>query len=520
MAKTNTNKIIFFSFCLIILFSVVKGIPENPTSEELNTFKWKENGPFELSPERGRFALIYSIAEDKSLQYSKKLALFPMPDLAVSEKGDYVSMFTPGVSILALPGYILGKYFGAAQLGAFSAIALFAVFNIILIIKICGELGIHPLAAKLGALSFAFATPAFSYATTLYQHHISVFIILLSILLLLKWKNWLSLALVWFLLAFSIVVDNPNIFLIIPVIFYAFSRIISAIKRENGLEINLKPIKTLTLGAMIIPFGFLLWFNMASHGNPFQLSGTLPNAEIIESHSALEEKTIIKSIHEIETGEGSQDEKNVLGFFNTRNLFNGFYIHIFSPDRGVVWYAPVIFLGIYGLILLYRKKRNIAAVNVIVATIGINIIVYSLWGDPYGGWAFGSRYLILSYSLLVIGVAAALSAMQRNYYFLFIFFILFFYSAGVNALGAVTTNANPPKIEVLALEEKSGREEKYTYERNWDYLNNTGSKSFFFQSYAKNFVSARQYYEIIVSFISLAAAFLTLSLFLSNRRKQ
>ena len=43
-------------------------------------------------------------------------------------------------------------------------------------------------------------------------------------------------------------------------------------------------------------------------------------------------------------------------FFKTRNLLNGFYIHLLSPDRGIIYYAPVILLGLLGFLFLLAKK--------------------------------------------------------------------------------------------------------------------------------------------------------------------
>src|SRR3990167_9827779 len=101
-------------FCTVILALGIRGLSGNPTAEELNSFQWKDSGPLELSPERGRFALLYSIVEDNSLQFSLPIARFATPDLGLSPDGKYVSLFAPAVSFIAIPGYVIGKYFGAS----------------------------------------------------------------------------------------------------------------------------------------------------------------------------------------------------------------------------------------------------------------------------------------------------------------------------------------------------------------------------------------------------------------------
>ncbi len=58
----NKNKlslfinIVLFFFCMVILLGSVRGLAGNPTIEDLNNPTWKENGPFQLSNENGRFA--------------------------------------------------------------------------------------------------------------------------------------------------------------------------------------------------------------------------------------------------------------------------------------------------------------------------------------------------------------------------------------------------------------------------------------------------------------------------------
>src|SRR5438105_4429802 len=100
--------ILFIAFCAFILSFSLRGLPGNPTPAELNTKVWKDNGPFELSNERGRFALLYSVIEDHKLNFSVDLAKFAVPDLAYTN-GKYVSLFAPGVSFIDIPGYLLGK---------------------------------------------------------------------------------------------------------------------------------------------------------------------------------------------------------------------------------------------------------------------------------------------------------------------------------------------------------------------------------------------------------------------------
>src|SRR3989344_9272986 len=205
-----------------------------------------------------------------------------MPDLGY-KNGLFVSLFAPGVSFLVIPGYIIGRFFEAGQVGAFAAIALFALFNAFLIRKIAIALGINPYASSLGALIFLFATPAFAYGVSLYQHHISTFLILLSIYVLLRFKSIWSLCLVWFLCAVSISVDYPNLFLMFPIAIYGLGRLFQINKISEKYILKIKTLGFLTFAVALIPLMFFFWFNFHSYGNPMQLSGTIGAAPALDA---------------------------------------------------------------------------------------------------------------------------------------------------------------------------------------------------------------------------------------------
>lgn len=493
-----------FSFWALLFFSVlvflfaIRGLPGNPTAEEMMASEaWRSEGPLELSPERGRFALLYSIVEDESLFFSLPVARLATPDLAINREGKFVSLFAPFLSFLLIPGYFIGKMLGASVLGATAMIGIFAIGNAFLIRAITMRLGAGKGAASLGALAFLFGTPAFAYATTLYQHHVSVFALLLSIYVLLRWRGFGSLVAVSLLAGVSVPLDNPNAILFLPIVLWAITRVVWIRFDRNGAKIFAKPAYLLSGLAASIPFGIFFWYNMAVNGGAFQLSGTLPSIPAISADGrALDNDPNQKN----EKRQEESDEKTAVGFFKTRNILNGLYIHLVSPDRGVVRYAPVILFGVLGFFLLYRERRY-AIANVLVGVSILLLLLYSLWGDPWGGWAFGSRYLIPAYALFAIGVGIALEHWKRSFVFLSVFFSILFFSMGVNTLGALTSSANPPQVQVLELEALSRKEQKYTMARNWQYLQEFGSKSFLYRVWLHHFVSAETYYWMVAAFL-------------------
>lgn len=497
-------------FCLAILLFSLRGLPGTPNATELNNKVWKDAGPLELSPERGRFALTYSLIEDKSFQFSLPVARFATPDLGYWN-GNYVSLFAPGLSMLIIPGYVLGKSIGLSQVGSFAIISLFAVLNFVLIRGIAGLLGANRKASFIAGLAFLFATPAFAYAVTLYQHHISTFLILLSTFLLIRFKNrWWSLCAIWFLCGVSLIVDYPNLFLMAPIGVAAVLSMFSITKKKTiGTIISLHSKLLFTFIGVILPIVVFGMANFYSYGNPMQLAGTVPYiAEIDENGEPVipldeEGNKVVEDLSEVEA-------QSSVTFFHPRNIVNGLYIHTLSIDRSVFIYTPVILFGLLGAYLLY--KRNNQYLQLLVGIAAVNLILYSMWGDPWGGWAFGSRYLIPTYAILAIFIAIALSTYAKNKILLIIFGIIMSYSIAVNTLGALTSNANPPRVQILALEEQTGIEQKYTYERNINYLINTGSKSFIYNTYVKNYITPIEYYLIIAGLITIVSGSLIVTL--------
>lgn len=389
--------------------------------------------------------------------------------------------------------------FGFAQVGAFAIISMFALLNTILIRKIAIKLGANSLASTIAAMTFLFATPAFTYGVTLYQHHISTFLILLSIYILLTYRSLWATAAIWFLFAASLPIDNPNLFLMAPIALAAAGRFFytKKIKRSEYLGFRYKGI--ITFLAAILPLAFFMWFNQMSYGSPFQLGGTVASVKAIDVNgNPAAPKTVDAASAEKLLNPETQ-QKSAVRFFQTRNLVNGFYEHFISRDRGMLYFTPVIFFSLIGMYFLYKKNSSMT--SLLLGIIGATVLLYSMWGDPYGGWAFGSRYLVPAYAIAAIFIAEALTSVRRKTLLILLFFILLSYSVAVNTLGAITSSRNPPKAEVLSLEKLSGHEEKYSYDRNYQFLKANQSKSFVWQTYLSSFITAETYYWILTGCI-------------------
>lgn len=507
------GNVVFFLFCAVILFFSLRGLPGNPTAKELNTQAWKDNGPFELSPERGRFALLYSLVEDNSFSFSTDLARFTVPDLGYFH-GKYVSLFAPALSFLLIPGYVFGKAIGISQVGAQAIIALFALLNLLLIRAIAIRWGASPLAATIAGFTFLFATPAFTYAGTLYQHHVSTFLILLALYLLIRFTTIWSLLVIWMLCAFSLSVDYPNFFLMVPIGIAALARSIWIQRHEGSIDIKVSFIRLLTIMSVIIPMIFFFWTNTVSYGNPLQLAGAVRQVTGIKANGSpvFKNDSPVKDAKQIATDNDPQ--QNIIAFFKNRNLITGMYILLLSPDRGVLFYTPSMFFAIVGIILAFRHKKPF--LSLLLGVLGINILLYAMWGDPWGGWAFGARYLIPAYAILSLFIAIALTNFRKSVPFLGFFFLILVISLGINTMGVITTSENPPQVQIQEVEKLSHKKAYYTIENNVMFLSQGKAKAFVFDAVAHNYLSAWNYYILLTTIIMSFAA--VLIVYLSRER--
>ena len=459
--------------------------------------------PFELSPERGRYALTLAIAEDKTFQLKDEIARMALPDLGYY-KGNFFSIFPPGISILVLPFYLLGKMINFAQLAVFSVPAIFAVLNSILIFLILKKFEVRSSYAFIASLIFSFATTSWSYAVTLYQHHITTFLILSGFYYVLRFQKyrklyWIWGLLVWLNYAVGLVIDSPNGLLLLPIMIYFLTSSFEIKIISTQLNIKLKTVIVYT----IIPFlviGFLYgYYNYSYFGDWFKIRKNLIKVTDIKDGNIISnEDTSVTP------------QKYVLGLFDAKNIPNGLYTLLVSNERGLFYYSPIMALALLGVISAYKKR--VRETIILVSLISLNIFLYSAFGDPWGGWAFGPRYLIPSMAILSIFLGFAYHSI-RSFWFRLISFPFIIYSVAVALLGALTTSQIPPRVEAIPL----GID--YTYIRNLKFLESGQTGSFAYNYFFKNYLSLAQYWLVIfISIVILMSIFLFVAPYLERRK--
>lgn len=473
----------------VLLAVVIKG--DRGTDGSLAYQKNKDGkltGPFESSGSSSRYALAEAIAKSGTFFFNDEQARLAAPDL-VLHNGKYFSIFTPGVSFAVLPFYLLGNLFGIPQLTTYAATALVAFVNLLLVVLITRKLGAGTTASIISGFLFLFGTNALTYALTLTQHHLSILIVLLATLIMFKRPTLLRNLLLGLLYGAGLLIDLPNAIILLPTVLYALGQHIQILTTDKTINLKLK-LSMIFLALGCIPlFSVFSWYNKQTTGSYTILTQFLGRSDYPPK---------LKTT----TAQKPRDPYAPTLPFYSRLQLNGLYVLVLSNERGWLYYSPIVFIGMAGLFLAAKRKETQKVTVVILTMAGLTVTMYSTFGDPWGGWSFGPRYLLPATALATTGVGLAIERWKRNILFSVLFLSVAGYSIYVGSLGAFTTTQVPPKQEADHLATFI----PYTYEYNQQLIEQNKTGSLVYNLWLKGQVSlsnvVTMYQGIAIIFVS------------------
>ncbi|MAG21807.1 MAG: hypothetical protein CL943_00685 [Candidatus Diapherotrites archaeon] len=287
----------------------------------------------------------------------------------------YVTHYAPGSALFSLPLYIVSlglaevpllriadDFFvnerGAPlvnQLGFTLTALLFVLGGLVLLVKFVREyFGKN---ASLAVLLAFFGTPLLWYASAdiAYSHAFEVGLMTWFIYTILKSPSAKKEGIILGLL--TITRYTAGIFALPMVLFYLFK------KQYKNAAIFLGsfiPFVILMMLYFTVQFGspFLAGFNTTAANNPAVFDSFLP-------------------VHIVEV--------------------------LFDLSHGVLWWAPLVLVGIAGLWFFSNEKKWL-----LLSFVGLNFWVYSAWTAWHSGWSFGNRFVIILFPLIVLGIAQLL----------------------------------------------------------------------------------------------------------------
>lgn len=476
--------LVFITFLCLFFIKGQKGNPIYFQTEK----DIRLGGPFELSNGASRYALTEAIVENRTFFLDDKLAKFGSPDV-VDYKGKFFSIFTPGISFIGVPFYILGKQFGFQQLFAYFSVTLFAILNVYLVAKLAWKFGVSFYAGIISGLVFLFGTNALVYAFNFTQHHVSTTLILLALINAFGKRNLIANIVFGVLVGVAALVDIPNFIMLAPIALYIFYKNISFSSLAGKLTLRVKlGILGLLVGLMPL-FAVLLFYNQATAGSYFKLAQNIGRTHFFRESLPPRDAADL-NLNEDQTVVEQKEPKLISLPFNTRNLSNGFYVLFLSNERSWLFYSPVLLVGFWGLWFIYKKGENNDLLAIAVSVVALNFITYSMFADVWGGWAFGSRYLIPAAAVTIVGVGVVLDRFRKNKLIIIAISILIAYGVYVNLSGALTTSAVPPRVEAKNLTYRI----PYTYKYNFQLIEQNFSGSLIYNMFFRNLISYKIYY--------------------------
>lgn len=376
------------------------------------------------------------------------------------------------------------------QLFTYFVTTIFALLNGLLIARLASKLGAKIYVSMLCGFVFMFATNALSYSLTFTQHHASTFFILLALLNVIEKRNFIRNVLLGIYFGIGLLIDIPNFFIMAPILIYAFLSH-TRIRIERKITLRFRSVATFILLGSIPLISLFAYYNYQTTGSFTKLGQTIGRTNAFKTSEAVQ--NITDQVDKLD----EQKTYLISVPFQTRNQLNGFYTLLLSDERSWLYYSPVLLLGILGFIFALRDPTTVTIARIGLSVVLMDIVLYSMFGDPWGGWAFGPRYLIPSAAIMAATSGVAIQRLKRNYFFIIMFFALFIRSVYISSLGALTTNAIPPKIEA----ENFKPSIPYTFKYNLGFINKNQSGNLLFNIWAYKLVSLRDFWYIYIGVI-------------------
>jgi len=405
----------------------MKGAVGNPLAKDLAGTLGRVGQPFESSQERDRYLLAENIWNTKSFKLDS-VAAIALPDVSFKD-GHYYSVFPPGVSLVILPAFILGQFLGEPVVLTFLVPVLCAILTTVFVYLLGRRITLSKAASFVSALTFSLASFSWNYSITLYAHAFSALCLVAGSFFAFKVRRGSSLNYIpiWILFGLAILIDYPNALIMLPVIAFVIidSFHLAKLKDSKKVKLNWRPEAFVSCVFFALFLLVLVFYNLKTFGSWSALANSYRVTNLVGSNLNY-----------------NFTVKQVLDFKYTEN---GLKTLLFSFERGIFFYAPVLLLSIFGLLGRIREQRRF--IQLACAIVIMNLIVYSSFYDPWGGWSYGPRYLIVSLPFLSLLLGIGFDRLKSKVWYLVSFLFLFLVSSAIALLGVLTTNLIPPSAE-------------------------------------------------------------------------
>jgi hypothetical protein len=331
---------------------------------------------YETDASNARYQVTKSIVE----RYD--LSIPPENGVKGVDGRDY-SWFGLGSSLLAVPFYVIGKYFNTPENTVSIMNLLVGSATAVLVFMFAIALGYDNRSSVLISIFYGIASFAWPLVKQPFDHTVETFFVLLSVYsIYLYTLNHSSRFL--FLSAFGLgfaFITRLSTILVLPSIFIILTN--GHVKKTEGLKISFKHIiKDIVLFSLIfIPFLCLNgWYNHYRFGSFF------------------------------ETGYALIASRTGINFFSGTPLFTGLSGLIASPGKGFFFYSPIAILFFFAFKSFLKKYPALTSAFIVLITSHLIIISKNIYW--HGDWAWGPRYLLVLTPFFIIPIAELLHSQK------------------------------------------------------------------------------------------------------------
>jgi hypothetical protein len=304
-----------------------------------------------------------------------------IPYTVVGHDGRTYSKYGLGQSLAALPLYLLGAAWRTLTGVDHAPRTAATLLNSLLIAAISGllvsiarELGYSTRIGILLGVAFAFCSPAWAYTHTFFSEPLVTCCLTGAALAILRFDSksetrWL--VLMAGLLGFALV-TRINAIAALPA--FGLCAVLAWRSQRPPTAVIAQQIAWAS-AAFGVSIGVMLLYNLARFDHPFDFGYETSNWQT--------------------------------------PFLRGLFGQVLSPGKGLLWYAPPIWLGLIGLPSFARRRPRAALLC------GGVVLGYVLFHSPYtywgGGWSWGPRFLIpvLPFALLPAGSLLSRQKLSR-----------------------------------------------------------------------------------------------------------
>jgi hypothetical protein len=320
--------------------------------------------------ELARWATAVSLVENSSFDISRTKKIIGENIDAVNSGEKVYANQPPGAALIAAPVYALTRIFlGAPDETNFRTNWFVMRFCLSTLPLLLLALWLYQRDSdEISLAALLFATPLFVYSLLFYAH------VLVAVLLY---------------LVFRLLYDTERIFL---------RNCFAA-----GLIAGVAVACELTAVIPIVVFGVGLFFARRSGYGRWQNAfffavGILPFVILLLIYNHAIFGAAFSFPYFFETFPETENSAGQSHGIGLPTVYNA-YLLLFSPSRGLFFYAPILFLS-FAAFFSSRERASLRH-RVKIAAVLISILAVCGHGAAHGGWAFGARYLIFILPLLL-----------------------------------------------------------------------------------------------------------------------